>query len=75
MHHVLTSLTLLLQSSRGIKGWVRGSEWMFALAKRSWLYIPCSDPKKINKAIALRNVDAMIFDLEDSVPLNKKVSF
>jgi len=48
---------------------------MFALAKRSWLYIPCSDPKKINKAIALRNVDAMIFDLEDSVPLNKKVSF
>jgi hypothetical protein len=46
---------------------------MLDLAKRAWLYIPCSHPKKITKALTLRNVDAIIYDLEDSVPLNAKV--
>ena len=38
---------------------------------RSWLFVPADSDKKIAKAIA-SDADALIFDLEDSVSLDRK---
>ena len=38
---------------------------------RSWLFVPADSEKKIAKALA-SEADALIFDLEDSVALNRK---
>jgi citrate lyase beta subunit len=35
--------------------------------------VPGSDPKKLQKALTLK-ADSLVFDLEDSVLLSKKVS-
>ena len=40
-------------------------------APRSWLFVPADSDKKVAKAIA-SNADAIIFDLEDSVSLERK---
>lgn len=36
--------------------------------RRSWLYTPADDPEMMRKAAGLDSADAVIFDLEDSIP-------
>lgn len=63
------------QGDRGVRrGRGRGEEEPRFFPRRVLMYVPACDERKTKKAATL-DIDTVVFDIEDGVALNQKVSF